>query len=303
MKVGILETGLKDAAESDLQFLEETFEYARVLDERGYSRIWFSEHQEFGPPWKSPEILLPVIAGITNTIKVGAAGLLLPLHNPLRVAQNFKVLGSVFQDRIDLGFAKALTASDLIGKELAYNYKQLESTYKHHETILKIHQLLHNSYRDEETGESIMVQPLGVVPPEIWVLSSSGNNYDFAAKNYFNYSVSLFHQQYNDKMLEELKVRIDKYKEEVALNGKKTQVNIAIAVICSDNKDETEKLIRKTDKVYFHINKAGSVEEVAEYIHKLKIYLGIDEIILNLIGSSMPQKTQTAHQLADHLLK
>ena len=47
------------------------------------------------------------VARATRGIRVGAGGIMLPNHAPLRVAENFRVLEALFPGRIDLGLGRA----------------------------------------------------------------------------------------------------------------------------------------------------------------------------------------------------
>ncbi len=91
MNIGVFEFGESGDNSNDVAVLENTIEYARTLDILGFNRFWLGEHHENGLAWRSPEILMSVIAGYTEKIKVGAAGILLSLNSPLRIAQNFKL--------------------------------------------------------------------------------------------------------------------------------------------------------------------------------------------------------------------
>ena len=55
----------------------------------------------------SPEILIGQIAARTSTLRVGSGGVMLPNHAPLKVAENFRTLETLFPHRIDLGLGRA----------------------------------------------------------------------------------------------------------------------------------------------------------------------------------------------------
>jgi luciferase family oxidoreductase group 1 len=81
---------------------------ARACDRAGYSRYWVAEHHNsinFAGP--SPEILISHIATITEHLRVGSGGVMLPHYSPDKVAEQFKVLVSLFPGRIDLGIGRA----------------------------------------------------------------------------------------------------------------------------------------------------------------------------------------------------
>jgi luciferase family oxidoreductase group 1 len=74
----------------------------------GFSRFWLGEHHTFASPFgESPELLLPVLAGTTKTIQVGIGALLLGYYSPIKVANQFRLLETLFPGRIDLGIGRA----------------------------------------------------------------------------------------------------------------------------------------------------------------------------------------------------
>lgn len=61
-----------------------TIELAEEADRLGFSRYWLTEH----PPQPNPQLLAALVAGLTERIRVGTAGLLLNFHTPLQAASN-----------------------------------------------------------------------------------------------------------------------------------------------------------------------------------------------------------------------
>lgn len=55
----------------------------------------------------SPEVLIGPIASVTDRIRVGSGGVMLPHYSPLKVAESFSVLAGLFPERIDLGLGRA----------------------------------------------------------------------------------------------------------------------------------------------------------------------------------------------------
>src|SRR2546423_9908061 len=86
------------------QALRNSFDLARRCDELGYHRYWVAEHH--GTPTlacASPEALIGPIAAITERVRVGSGGVMLPHYSPLKVAETFSTLAGLFPGRIDLG--------------------------------------------------------------------------------------------------------------------------------------------------------------------------------------------------------
>jgi alkanesulfonate monooxygenase SsuD/methylene tetrahydromethanopterin reductase-like flavin-dependent oxidoreductase (luciferase family) len=51
----------------------------------------------------APEVLIPRVAALTREMRVGSGGVMLSHYSPLKVAEQFRMLATLFPDRIDLG--------------------------------------------------------------------------------------------------------------------------------------------------------------------------------------------------------
>ncbi|MCC7348423.1 MAG: MsnO8 family LLM class oxidoreductase, partial [Variibacter sp.] len=90
------------------QALRNTLDLARLADRLGFTRYWMAEHHNL-PNIASgaPDIMIGQVAAVTERIRVGAGGIMLPNHAPLMVAERFKLLEALFPGRIDLGLGRA----------------------------------------------------------------------------------------------------------------------------------------------------------------------------------------------------
>ncbi|WP_235874800.1 LLM class flavin-dependent oxidoreductase [Saccharopolyspora aridisoli] len=99
--------------------LLETVRFAQEVERLGYHRIWVAEHHGVpGVAGAAPTVLASAVAAATSRIRVGTGGVMLPNHQPLVVAEQFGVLGSLFGDRIDVGLGRSLGFTGGIRKAL-----------------------------------------------------------------------------------------------------------------------------------------------------------------------------------------
>jgi alkanesulfonate monooxygenase SsuD/methylene tetrahydromethanopterin reductase-like flavin-dependent oxidoreductase (luciferase family) len=85
---------------------ERTIELAVAAEDLGFDQIWLPEHH-FCEDGFCPS-LLPVAAAIaarTSKIRIGTKILILPLHDPVRVAEDIAVVDQISNGRLDVGFA------------------------------------------------------------------------------------------------------------------------------------------------------------------------------------------------------
>lgn len=81
---------------------------AREAERLGYTRIWYAEHHNMATIASSaPAVLISHIASKTDSIRLGAGGVMLPNHSPLTIAEQFGTLAELYPGRIDLGLGRA----------------------------------------------------------------------------------------------------------------------------------------------------------------------------------------------------
>ena len=81
---------------------------AREAERLGYTRIWYAEHHNMATIAASaPAVLISHIASKTDSIRLGAGGVMLPNHSPLTIAEQFGTLAELYPGRIDLGLGRA----------------------------------------------------------------------------------------------------------------------------------------------------------------------------------------------------
>jgi alkanesulfonate monooxygenase SsuD/methylene tetrahydromethanopterin reductase-like flavin-dependent oxidoreductase (luciferase family) len=88
------------------QIYREIFEQIRWADQHGFDNVWLSEHHLVDDGY-APSVL-PIAAAIaaqTQTIRIGSAVMILPLHNPIRVAEDAATVDVISNGRFELGLA------------------------------------------------------------------------------------------------------------------------------------------------------------------------------------------------------
>jgi luciferase family oxidoreductase group 1 len=81
---------------------------AQHAEQWGYYRYWLAEHHNMpGIASAATSIVIAHVAGKTESIRVGAGGVMLPNHAPLIIAEQFGTLESLYPGRIDLALGRA----------------------------------------------------------------------------------------------------------------------------------------------------------------------------------------------------
>ena len=85
-----------------------SLQLAQAAERFGYTRYWFAEHHNMeSVASAATAVLIGYVAGATESIRIGAGGVMLPNHAPLIIAEQFGTLAALYPGRIDLGLGRA----------------------------------------------------------------------------------------------------------------------------------------------------------------------------------------------------
>ncbi|GGB91271.1 hypothetical protein GCM10011352_16640 [Marinobacterium zhoushanense] len=212
-----------------------TVELARLCDELGYYRYWVAEHHDsihFANP--CPEILVAHIASVTRNIRVGSGGVMLSHYSPLKVAESFKMMATLFPERIDLGVGRAPGGTGLTSSALAFPYQPLHGDgYAEQAQLLE--GFINGSLPDNHPYSRINVLPDSRPAPELWMLGSSGGSAGLAGHLGYNLALARFIDPDNCHPS-----IFAQYRDEWTRAGHegKPKLMLAIACICAETEEE-----------------------------------------------------------------
>jgi alkanesulfonate monooxygenase SsuD/methylene tetrahydromethanopterin reductase-like flavin-dependent oxidoreductase (luciferase family) len=110
MKLGshYLPTYVADLDGSAAEFYQKMFRQMEEMDKLGYDHIWVTEHHfsHYGGDLPHPPTFLAAVARATERIRLGVAINVLPLHNPIDVAESYAMVDVISNGRLDFGVGK-----------------------------------------------------------------------------------------------------------------------------------------------------------------------------------------------------
>jgi natural product biosynthesis luciferase-like monooxygenase protein len=91
-------------------------EGARFGDTHGFDSIWIPERHfhRFGGLFPNPSVLAAAIAALTRRISIRAGSVVLPLHDPLRVAEVWAVVDALSGGRVGIAAATGYAPKDFV---------------------------------------------------------------------------------------------------------------------------------------------------------------------------------------------
>jgi natural product biosynthesis luciferase-like monooxygenase protein len=91
-------------------------EGAKFADRHGFTAVWTPERHfhAFGGLYPNPSVLCSALAMVTKRVRLRAGSVVLPLHHPLRVAEEWAVVDNLSCGRVDLAFARGWNPNDFV---------------------------------------------------------------------------------------------------------------------------------------------------------------------------------------------
>jgi luciferase family oxidoreductase group 1 len=204
----------------------ETLELAPLLESFGYQRFWLGEHHTRDVGHSSPELLVPVLAGLTSRMKIGTAGVLLRFYSPFKVASNFRLLQTIYPGRIDLGIARGFAEQTVA--QLLLEGRADEVPYAR-----KVSELMRFLRGQGERP----AKPHGVAPPEVWILGSQTTSMQLACDNGVGFCLALFLDETPDEITAGI---IKQYRESFRARPELPEPRwcIAVAGVCAETEGQ-----------------------------------------------------------------
>ena len=150
---------------------------ARHAERLGYHRFWMAEHHSMpGIASAATAVALAHVAGGTETIRVGAGGIMLPNHSPLHIAEQFGTLAALFPGRIDLGLGRAPGTDQAAAYAMRRNLSADAGQFPRDVVELQSY------FRSAAPGQRVIAVPGVGLDVPLWILGSSTFGAELAAE-------------------------------------------------------------------------------------------------------------------------
>ncbi len=132
---------------------------AQAADALGFKAVWTPERhfQDFGQVFPNPSVIGAALAVATRNIEIRAGSVVLPLHRPLRVAEEWAVIDNLSKGRIGVSVATGWHTKDFV---LApHRYADRRSHTLHDVDLLRAHWSGRDVECTDGVGETVPVRP------------------------------------------------------------------------------------------------------------------------------------------------
>jgi len=261
------------------QAIAETIALAQACERWGYHRYWVAEHHSSeGLAGAAPEILAARLAAATSTMRIGTGGVMLSHYSALKVAEQFRMLETLYPGRIDLGIGRAPGSDYVTARALAHGPGAL-GIEEFPRQIQDLLAYLRDEVPDGHPFAGISAQPRGATMPEPWLLGSSDQSALYAA--YFGCAFSFAHF-ITERIGPEIMAAYRREFRPSVWNAKPA-CSIGIAAICAEDEHNADRLAKSRDLSRLRMEQGilGPVPTVEEaeayaYSHEEKLRIAFN---------------------------
>lgn len=226
------------------------FQMASLAEDLGFDAVWTPERHfhAFGGLYPNPSVLTAALAARTSTIKLRAGSVVLPLHHPVRVCEDWSLLDNLSGGRVGISVASGWHQQDFVLASEPFARRR-EVMFERIETIARLWrgERVELSTPDGETFAPV-VQPRPIQPElPMWVTSSGRTEtYVAAGERRANLLASLIGQS-----LPELTEKIRAYREaRRAAHGDSGHVTVMVHTFVGETRAEARAVTRAPLRAY-----------------------------------------------------
>ncbi|RLA06011.1 MAG: hypothetical protein DRQ54_07205, partial [Gammaproteobacteria bacterium] len=227
-------------------------EAAKFGDTHGFRSVCTPERHfgAFGGPFPNPSVTSAAIAAVTDRIEIRAGSCILPLHHPIRVAEEWAVVDNLSGGRVGLAFAAGWQPNDFVIRPDVYSDAK-KSMFEYAKIVQKL-------WRGDEVE---FENPFGTMVPTTTLprpvqkeltswMTTAGNPDTFraAGEGGFNVLTHLLGQS-----LEELVAKIKVYRRARADAGYDPSTGVVTCMLhtfVGEDLDEVREVVRQPMKDY-----------------------------------------------------
>lgn len=149
---------------------------AQQVEEMGYTRFWMAEHHNMENIASSAtSVLLGYIAEVTDTLRIGSGGVMLPNHSPLIIAEQLGTLATLYPDRIDLGLGRAPGTDQVTAQ--AIRPDRMQQLRQFPDNVKRLQQY----FSSENSEQAVRAIPGEGTEIPLWILGSNTDSAHLAA--------------------------------------------------------------------------------------------------------------------------
>jgi natural product biosynthesis luciferase-like monooxygenase protein len=161
----------------------ENLEQARYAEELGFHSVWLTEHHFSDYALLGdPTLFASALAHTTTRIRIGTAVMVLPVHNPIRVAENTAFVDVLSNGRFDLGIGRGYQPKEFEGFQVPMDQSQalMDESIEIIQRLWVEESVTHHGEHFQLNEISLFPRPVQAPHPPIWRAAVSPGTFQTA---------------------------------------------------------------------------------------------------------------------------
>ena len=268
LRLSVLDLSPVSSGSNGAQALRNTLDVARLTDRLGYKRYWLAEHHNLPSVASSaPEVMIGHVASETSCIRVGAGGIMLPNHAPLRVAETFRVLEALHPGRVDLGIGRP-PGTDPVTATILRRSRDGQGADDFPQQFSELLAFSGDGFPEGHPLRSVIAMPSDVGLPPIWLLGSSGYSARAAGEMGLGYAFASHFSPTDPAPA----MRAYRESFEPSEDFGRPSAILAVSVICAETNERAEELASSMQLAWVRMRSGNpgplpSLEEAMDYTY------------------------------------
>src|SRR6186713_432321 len=261
--------------------LDNARDLARHAEQWGYQRIWVAEHHNFpGIASAATSVVLAHIAAGTQSIRVGAGGIMLPNHAPIVIAEQFGTLARLFPNRIDLGLGRAPGTDQVTVRALRRTPGSAENFPQ---DVLE----LQSYFAPAAADQRVQAVPAAGTQVPLWILGSSTFGSALAAEFGLPYAfASHFAPQ---ELIPALQIYRSRFKPSAQLD--RPYAMVGVNIIAADTDAEARRLATTQQMSFVNLFRGARglsqppIDDIESYWSPMEKAQAMQMLARSIVGS------------------
>ncbi len=228
------------------------FEGARFADQKGFHSVWLPERHfhAFGGSYPNPAVGAAAVAAMTERVALRAGSVVAPLHDPIRIAEEWSMVDNISQGRIGLSFASGWHPDDFVLAQDRYaeRKKILEEDLDQVRALWRGETVTRPNGIGNDTEVAIRPRPVQAELPVWLTAAGSPDTFRLAGRKGANILTHMLGQD-----PEELAEKIAVYREarlQAGLDPDSGRVTVMVHTFLGDDLENVRAQVREPFKNY-----------------------------------------------------
>src|SRR5215475_14340312 len=231
------------------QFYHEVLDEAQYAEELGYEGFWVGEHhfQASYRVFPSPQMILAAISQRTKKLRLGTGVNVLPVNDPVRLAEDMAELDLISHGRVCFGAGRGYQPHEFAGFHIA-----MESAKERFWECLEIIRLAWTQEQFSYVGKYYHYEDIALLPrpvqkpsPPIWVAAASPGSAEEIARRGYAFCAAPFASSPSP---EEVAAQLTRYRQTFSEAGHGRPTDDLPHVFWTHVADSTEQALKEADE-------------------------------------------------------